>query len=253
LDSWILLRINLDSCLIESESYVTTGGQSASLSWYKAPIRGLRPDFFFLSEYGIRLTVTFLIPWGALSDERTGLSFVCAAAPCQRSLSRVLVPWDLRTYFTVSDLRLPFSSPPTARRVTVEVFYPASTRVAPPALALEFINEVPFITTREPNRDHRIQGFHCCFSWMRCLGNVHEPLPSNMGNSVCSSTIPAFRQCLPSRCQANGHIPSQYYNCWNTVAGVISCTYQYFSPIFSTEMLTEHFKLYKSSELQYKI
>jgi hypothetical protein len=29
----------------ESESYVTTDGQSASLSWYKAPIRGLRPDF----------------------------------------------------------------------------------------------------------------------------------------------------------------------------------------------------------------
>jgi hypothetical protein len=31
---------------LESESYVTTDGQSASLSWYKAPIRGLRPDFF---------------------------------------------------------------------------------------------------------------------------------------------------------------------------------------------------------------
>jgi hypothetical protein len=37
----------------ESESYVTTDGQSASLSWYKAPIRGLRPDFFFVrnTEY----------------------------------------------------------------------------------------------------------------------------------------------------------------------------------------------------------
>jgi hypothetical protein len=34
-----------------------------------------------------------------------------------------------RPYFTVSDLRLPFSSPPTTRRVTVEVFDPASTRV----------------------------------------------------------------------------------------------------------------------------
>jgi hypothetical protein len=36
-----------------------------------------------------------------------------------------------RPYFTVSDLRLPFSSPPTTRRVTVEVFDPASTRVSP--------------------------------------------------------------------------------------------------------------------------
>jgi hypothetical protein len=42
----------------------------------------------------------------------------------------VLVLWDLRPYFTVSDLRLPFSSPPTTRRVTVEVFDPASTRVS---------------------------------------------------------------------------------------------------------------------------
>jgi hypothetical protein len=114
----------------ESESYVTTDGQSASLSLYKAPIRGLRPDFYFRTENGICLTVTFLIPWGALSGERTALSFVCAAGPCQRSLSLVLVPWDLRLYFTVSDLRLPFSSPPTTRRVTVEVFDPASTRVS---------------------------------------------------------------------------------------------------------------------------
>jgi hypothetical protein len=44
----------------------------------------------------MRLTVTFLIPWVAPSDERTGLSFVCAAGPCQRSFSRALVPWDLR-------------------------------------------------------------------------------------------------------------------------------------------------------------
>jgi hypothetical protein len=75
------------------------------------------------------LAVTFLFLWGALSDERTGLSFVCAAGPCQRSLSRVLLPWDFRPYITVSDLRRPFSSPPTTRRVTVGVFDPASTRV----------------------------------------------------------------------------------------------------------------------------
>jgi hypothetical protein len=56
-------------------------------------------------------------------------SFVFATGPCQRSLSRVLVPWDLRPYFTVSDLRLPILSPSTTCRVTVEVFDPASTRV----------------------------------------------------------------------------------------------------------------------------
>jgi hypothetical protein len=54
------------------------------------------------------VTVTVLFLWGALSDERSGLSFVCAACPCQRNLSRVQVPCDLRPYFTVSDLRLPW-------------------------------------------------------------------------------------------------------------------------------------------------
>jgi hypothetical protein len=45
-----------------------------------------------------------------------------------RSLSRVRVPWNSRQYFTVSDSRLPFLSPSTTRRVTVEVFDPASTQ-----------------------------------------------------------------------------------------------------------------------------
>jgi hypothetical protein len=71
-------------------------------------------------------TVTVLFLWDALSDERTDLYFVYAAGTCQRSLSGVLVRWDSRPCFTVSDLRLPFSSPPTARGVTVEVFDPAS-------------------------------------------------------------------------------------------------------------------------------
>jgi hypothetical protein len=38
-------------------------------------------------------------------------------------------PLVLATIFNVSDLRLPFSSPPTTRRVTVEEFDPAPTRV----------------------------------------------------------------------------------------------------------------------------
>jgi hypothetical protein len=76
--------------------------------------------------------------------------------------------------------------------------------------SLKFTNELPFITSIELNRDHRLQGFHYCVSWMRYLGNVHEPLPRKIDNSVSGSTIPAFRRCLPSRCLANGHIPSHY-------------------------------------------
>jgi hypothetical protein len=66
--------------------------------------------------------------WAAFSDERTGLSFTIASGTRQRSHFRVLVLWDSWPYFTVSDSRLPFSSPPTIRRATVEVFELASIR-----------------------------------------------------------------------------------------------------------------------------
>jgi hypothetical protein len=69
-----------------------------------------------------------LLMWGVPSDESTGLSFTIAAGLRLRSRSGVRVPWDSWPYFTVSDSRLPFSSPPTTRRVTVVVFDPVSTR-----------------------------------------------------------------------------------------------------------------------------
>jgi hypothetical protein len=101
-----------------------TDGQSASLFWNKAPVWDLRPDFNYCQ------TVAGLLMWGALSYERTGLLFTIAAGPRQRSHSRVRVPWDSRPYFTVSDLRFPFLSPPTTRRVTVEVKHNRSEMVA---------------------------------------------------------------------------------------------------------------------------
>jgi hypothetical protein len=57
----------------ESVTYGTTDGQSASLSWNKAPIWGLRPDFYYFQ------TAACLLMWDALSDERTRLSFTIAA------------------------------------------------------------------------------------------------------------------------------------------------------------------------------
>jgi hypothetical protein len=42
----------------ESDSFVTTDGQSASLSWNKAPIWNLRPDFYYSQ------TVAGLLMWG---------------------------------------------------------------------------------------------------------------------------------------------------------------------------------------------
>jgi hypothetical protein len=50
----------------QSQSYITTDGQSASLSWNKAPIWGLRPDPYYSQA------VASLFVWGAVSDKRTG-------------------------------------------------------------------------------------------------------------------------------------------------------------------------------------
>jgi hypothetical protein len=68
-------------------------------------------DQIFISQI-----VAGLLMWGAFSDERTGPLFTVATGPRQRSHSRVRVPWDSRPYFTFSDSRLPFPSPPTTRR-----------------------------------------------------------------------------------------------------------------------------------------
>jgi hypothetical protein len=79
----------------QSQSYVTTDGQSASLSWCQVPTWGLRQDFYYSQ------TAANWLMWGALSDERTGLLFTIAAGPSQSSHSWV------RVQLTLSDLRLP--------------------------------------------------------------------------------------------------------------------------------------------------
>jgi hypothetical protein len=77
---------NRPSLESESESYVTTDGQSASLSWNIALFSGLQPDFYYYQ------TVSGPLMWDALSEERTGLSFTIAVGPRQRSHFRVRVP-----------------------------------------------------------------------------------------------------------------------------------------------------------------
>jgi hypothetical protein len=99
----------LTQATTESGSCITRDCQSTSLSWNKSPIWVLRPEFYYCQ------TIACLLIWGALSDERTSLSFTVSAVPRQRSHSQVSVPWDSRPYFTVSDLRLSFSSPYTTR------------------------------------------------------------------------------------------------------------------------------------------
>jgi hypothetical protein len=73
-------------------------GQSASLSWNKAPIWGLRPDFYYCQR------VASLLMWSALSDKRTGLSFTIAAGPHRRSHSGPESRWT-RDHILLSQIR----------------------------------------------------------------------------------------------------------------------------------------------------
>jgi hypothetical protein len=74
----------------QSQNYVTTDSQSASLSWNKAPICGLRPDLYYCK------TAAGLLMWGALSEERTGLSF---ARVTVRSNKSVVIMYNLHFTF----------------------------------------------------------------------------------------------------------------------------------------------------------
>jgi hypothetical protein len=74
-----------------SESYITTYGQLVSLSCNITPIWGLRPDFYY------RQTVEGFLLWSALSDERTGLSFIISTGTRHRRHPRVGVPVGLNS------------------------------------------------------------------------------------------------------------------------------------------------------------
>jgi hypothetical protein len=95
----------------QSQSFVTTDSQSASLSWYQAPIWGLRPDFYYVRQLRVCLC------GGALSDERTGQSFTIGADPLQHSHSRVLSLMKLATMCYSLRFETSFLSPPMTRRL----------------------------------------------------------------------------------------------------------------------------------------
>jgi hypothetical protein len=100
-----------------SKSHCDWRSVSQSVSLIVEPDLGLMTRYLLLFEsYG-------LVFAGRPLWRETGLFFIFAAGPCQRS----------GPYFTVSDLRLPFSSPSTTRKVTVEVFDPSSTRGSLPS------------------------------------------------------------------------------------------------------------------------
>jgi hypothetical protein len=137
-------RLPSNGIILESESYVTADGQSVSLSWNRAPIWGLRPQVCYCQ------TVAGLLIWGAPGSESRG---------------------------TLSNSRLPISSPPTTRRATtVEVFDPAFTRVWTILVSIGLL----VIPLHGPSIIHRFQGYIYCCMRICCCGNLFtNSLPRN--------------------------------------------------------------------------
>jgi hypothetical protein len=102
---------------------------------------------------------------------RLQLLLVFASAVILGSESR-----NSRPYFTLSDSRLPFSSPPMTRRATVMVFDPDSTRDSfTPRHLLVLI-----WTWNGPHRKQRFQKFLCCCLVILYWGKFFAvSLPSN--------------------------------------------------------------------------
>jgi hypothetical protein len=116
--SHIELLLNYKLRLPSERSYVTTDGQSASLSWNKGPIWGLRADFCYCQ------TVARLLMWGALWREdgcRLQLLLALASAVILESESRgtrdhILLSqiWDFpfRRILRPAGLQSRYSTPP---------------------------------------------------------------------------------------------------------------------------------------------
>jgi hypothetical protein len=132
---------------------------------------GIKQPFGAYEEIFITRRQLRACSYGALSLTRgwicrLQLSLVLASAV--NSWVRVPVPWDSWPCFTVSDSRLPFSSHPTTRTATVEVFEPAPCLVM--ATGSRYIVS--------PNRTEISFLIILC---SRCHGNVSsELLPSNV-------------------------------------------------------------------------
>jgi hypothetical protein len=87
---WVIIRLKV----------ILRPAVSPPVSWLSGTHLESITKFLFPSESW------WLLMWGGLSDERTGVLFRVAAEPRQSGLSRVRVPRDSWPYFTVSNLRL---------------------------------------------------------------------------------------------------------------------------------------------------
>jgi hypothetical protein len=171
-----------------------------------SPLGITTSNFFQLNTYDYSLYIISSLSIGWIC--RLQLLLDHASTVILRSES----PWDSWPYFTVSHSRLlqlegqvpvfisprnkvvprhwvPFSSPPTTRRATVEAFDPASTRDT------HWVAPILFIITPSRGSHRKLPRFHCC-------GRVFTvPLHSNSFCLIVSRSL-----------SSNGSVPHNMYH-----------------------------------------
>jgi hypothetical protein len=170
-----------------SESYVTTDGQSASLSWYKAPIRGLRPDFFSVRnmEYVWQLRFWFhgepCLMRGRVCLLYVPLAFASAVFLDPSPLGLVTVFYCLRLETSLFVASYDSQGHGGGIRPRLHTGY-----------------ELSFITRGEPKRDHHLENFRLLLCFIRCYETYVNLVVTLWFLQACSllwSTLVASR-CL---------------------------------------------------------
>jgi hypothetical protein len=152
-----------------------------------------------------QIFITGLLMWGALSDERMGLSFTIAAGPRQRSHSRVQVPRDswpillsqirdfpFRRLLRLVGLPWRYWTPPPHGTHTFS-FYDWTTYIVSRKIHIKHIR-CPAVDICEPHRKHH---------FLYCISSA---LHSNGSYPIVASIFVVAGMCLPSRCPATGQL-----------------------------------------------
>jgi hypothetical protein len=159
-----------DSCTELSLSfYITTDGQSASLSWYQAPIWGLWPDFYYC------LTIAGFW-YGAPSLTRGRVSFTM--------------------YNTFYCLR--FETPPTWRTRSLYLY--------PPGTGWPGYTPRPWVTlslTNSPLTELSTKHFHCCSPTMALLKICYLTMGTCLPSS-CPETVLSLQPIAARSLHSNG-------------------------------------------------
>jgi hypothetical protein len=149
-----------------------TDGQSASPSWYRAPIWRLRPDNV------VCLKIADFLMWGTLSDEREG---TIASGPCQ-----ICHSWSksrrVYNHILLSHLRLP---QPGGSGSRIYIPQEQGGSVIPPGTGFPLCRLLrftglwwpwsPYLRTQSQNQSHvTTDGQSVIVSWFRAHSGAHD-------------------------------------------------------------------------------